>query len=143
MYAHYVKTRRARVDDWNATLPDGVRLTPQRRAVAELVAAAEGSFTALELYARARGSGLGLATVYRTIELLQRAGSVRALNRDGATTYVRCAPDHHHHLVCISCGGVQETELCAAPPAAVLRRRYGFTPQTHEVEIYGTCADCA
>src|SRR5919202_1145854 len=129
---------------WAPVLPQGVRMTAQRRAVFDLVARADGAFTVAELYDRARASSpqLGLATVYRTVELLQRTGSLRALHRDGQTTYVRCAPDHHHHLVCVSCGSVQETELCAAPSDAALRRRYGFTAHSHEVEIYGTCATC-
>lgn len=127
------------------SLPAGSRRTAQRDVLLELVAQAERSFTALELFERARriSPRVGLATVYRTLELLQRAGAVRTLRRDGETTYLRCAPDHHHHLVCSSCGLVEETELCAAPSPALLKRRYGFTAESHELEIYGTCARCA
>src|ERR687885_1754184 len=98
---------------WEPVLPPDVRLTAQRRAVFELIGRTDESFTVLELYERARASSprLGLATVYRTVELLQRTGSLRAFHRDGQTTYVRCAPDHHHHLVCVACGSVQETAL--------------------------------
>jgi Fur family ferric uptake transcriptional regulator len=120
-------------------------MTAQRRAVFELIGRTDGAFTVLELYdhARAASPRLGLATVYRTVELLHRTGSLSALHRDGQTTYVRCAPDHHHHLVCVSCGSVQETALCAAPSDALLRRRHGFRATSHELEIYGTCAACA
>ena len=44
-----------------------------------------------------------------------------AARRAAAPTYVRCRPEHHHHLVCTSCGAVEETELCAAPSEAELR----------------------
>jgi Fur family transcriptional regulator, ferric uptake regulator len=126
------------------TLPPTVRMTPQRRAVVTAIGEAEGSWTALEIFdrARRRESGLGLATVYRTIELLAREGSVRALSGEGRPRYVRCHRGHHHHLVCVSCGAVEETELCAAPPARELERRHGFAAESHEVDFYGRCAQC-
>lgn len=122
-------------------LPSSTRVTPQRRAVLDAVDAFPGSFTAVELYDRARRSEprLGLATVYRTLELLRAAGSIRQL----AGAYVRCHPGHHHHLVCVSCGSVEETELCGAPSPAVLKRQHGFRAETHELDVYGTCARCA
>ena len=127
------------------TLPSTARVTPQRRAVVDAVASRDGSFTAIEIFDAARRSepGLGLATIYRTLELLLATGSVRPLAGRGRFAYVRCAPGHHHHLVCLSCGSVEETDLCAAPPDAELRTRHGFAPAAHDVDFYGTCAACA
>ena len=126
-------------------LPTSVRTTPQREAVVAAVGETAGAFTVAEIYDRARrfAPKLGLATVYRTIELLRRDGHVRPLVGEGRPAYVRCHPGHHHHLVCLACGGVEETELCAAPPAAELVRRYGFAAHGHEVDFYGTCRRCA
>lgn len=126
-------------------LPARARLTPQRQAVLDAIAAVDGRFTLVEVYDRARREepGLGLATVYRTIDLLRRTGCVRPLPSEGKPTYVRCRPGHHHHLVCLDCGSVQETELCSAPDAAELERRYGFTPEAHELDVYGHCKRCA
>ena len=126
-------------------LPSRARLTPQRRALLDLIADREGSFTAVDLFqqARKRKPKLGLATVYRTVDLLRRTGSVRPLAGDARPAYVRCDPGHHHHLVCLSCGAVEETELCGAPSPAELRRRYGFQAEGHELDIYGTCGRCA
>jgi Fe2+ or Zn2+ uptake regulation protein len=134
-----------RIDYRGLALPARFRLTPQRRAVLDLIADREGSFTAVEVFqeARRRKPRLGLATVYRTVELLRRTGSVRPLAGDARPGYVRCEPGHHHHLVCLSCGGVEETELCGAPSSSELRRRYGFRAEGHELDIYGTCARCA
>ena len=73
----------------------------------------------------------------------RRAGSVRPLPGTGRPTYVRCHSGHHHHLICLTCGSVEETEICAAPAPAELKRRYGFSESSHEVDIYGTCARCA
>jgi Fur family transcriptional regulator, ferric uptake regulator len=123
-------------------LPEAVRLTPQRRAVLDAIEAEGGSFSATDIYDSARGAepSLGLATVYRTLDLLRTSGSVRQL---AGATYVRCHPGHHHHLVCVSCGSVEETELCGAPSAAILKRRHGFRAETHELDVYGTCRLCA
>lgn len=126
-------------------LPADVRLTPQRRAVLDAVERQRGSFTVVQVYdrARRREPSLGLATVYRTIELLRTTGSIRQLTGAGEGAYVRCHTGHHHHLVCLSCGAVEDTELCGAPSAAVLQRRHGFRAQNHELDVYGLCARCA
>jgi Fur family transcriptional regulator, ferric uptake regulator len=127
------------------TFPFGGRLTPQRRAVADALAAIHGRFTVIELHERAQQlrPRLGLATTYRTLELLRESGAVRLLAGEHGPSYIRCHPGHHHHLVCVGCGDVQETELCAAPAAEEIRDRHGFEPEAHDVEIYGRCARCA
>ena len=126
-------------------LPPNARVTPQRAAVLAAIDTAEGAFTAVAIYDRARkdAPALGLATVYRTLELLRGAGTVRALAGVDGPAYVRCHPGHHHHLVCVSCGSVEETELCGAPAPAVLKRRHGFRAESHELDVYGTCRQCA
>lgn len=127
------------------SLPNGVRATAQRGAILGLVETWQGGFTVAELHARARALNprLGLATTYRTIELLRRAGAVRPVLTGSMHAYVRCSPSHHHHLVCTTCGGVEDTELCAAPTEAELRRLHGFHPMAHDLDIYGTCRRCA
>src|SRR4051812_19025863 len=101
------------------TLPGRARITPQRRAVLEAIESWEGAFTVIDLYDRARRDypRLALATTYRTVDLLRRAGTVRPLSGDDRPAYVRCHAGHHHHLICLTCGSVEETELCAAPQA--------------------------
>jgi Fur family ferric uptake transcriptional regulator len=123
-------------------LPEHARPTRQRRAVLSVIESERRAFTAADVHdaARAVEPSLGLATVYRTLELLRDEGLVRPL-RDA--TYVRCRPGHHHHLVCVACGAVEETELCGAPSPAVLKRRHGFRAETHELDVYGVCARCA
>jgi Fur family ferric uptake transcriptional regulator len=127
------------------TLPARARLTPQRRAVLDAIEATNGRFTALELFQRARRSfpRLGLATTYRTLELLRETGSLHALSGEGRPAYVRCSPKHHHHLVCLTCGSVEDTELCATPSQRALTRRHGFRAESHELEIYGICRRCS
>jgi len=125
-------------------LPGRARVTPQRRAVLDAIERSPGSFTVVEVYDRARRAypTLSLATTYRTLDLLRRGGGGGPLPGEGRPAYVRCRTGHHHHLICLRCGSVEETELCAAPRPSELRRRYGFSEQSHEVDIYGTCAKC-
>jgi Fur family ferric uptake transcriptional regulator len=125
-------------------LPERIRLTRQRRVLLDTIAGWRGSFTVVDIFQRARRNspGLGLATTYRTLDLLRQSGSVRALAGEDRAAYVRCGPDHHHHLVCVTCGSVEDTEECPLPSAAEFERRYGFSPQSHELEIYGTCRSC-
>lgn len=122
-----------------------MRLTPQRRAVLDAVEEQRGAFTAVAVYDQARKAqpGLGLATVYRTLEVLRQDGTIRGLPRAGEGAYVRCHTGHHHHLVCVSCGSVEETELCGAPSVAVLKRKHGFRAESHDLDVYGLCARCA
>jgi Fur family ferric uptake transcriptional regulator len=128
-----------------ALLPSGVRSTVPRRAVVEALARMPGRFTAVELHEQARAihGRLGLATTYRTLDLLREAGAVRVLSGETGPAYIRCHPGHHHHLVCVSCGGVEETELCAAPAADEIRLRHGFEVEHHEIDLFGYCARCA
>lgn len=118
------------------------RATRQRRLLAELVSSRERAFTAEELWtaARASGASVSLATVYRTLALLEADERVRRLDRG---RFVACEPGHHHHLVCVACGSVQETELCSAPPVTEVRRRHGFVVQRHDADLYGVCRRCA
>ena len=130
--------------DGGLALPLGARLTPQRRALLGALGGLRGTFTVVELFdaARRRSPSLGLATAYRTVELLRRAGALRPLPGGGRPSYIRCHPGHHHHLVCLHCGGIEDTDLCAAPADEELRTLHGFAPEGHDVDIYGTCERC-
>ena len=118
------------------------RNTRQRSLLAELVKSRRSAFTAEELWAAAReeSSPVSLATVYRTLGLLEAEELVRRLDRG---RFIACEPGHHHHLVCVECGGVQETELCAAPPVREVQRLHGFVVQRHDADLYGVCERCA
>lgn len=117
------------------------RSTRQRRLLADLVESRQHAFTAEELWSAAREAApVSLATVYRTLALFEADERVRRLDRG---RFIACEPGHHHHLVCVSCGAVQETELCAAPPVREVRRRHGFVVQRHEADLYGVCEECS
>ena len=89
-----------------------LRRTRQRAAIDEVLDQIDDFTSAQELYAmlRARGSKIGLATVYRTLQTMADDGRVDVIRADsGEAVYRRCGIDsHHHHLVCRSCGAAVE-----------------------------------
>jgi Fur family ferric uptake transcriptional regulator len=124
----------------------GHRLTEPRRAVASLVARHQGHFTAADLEATIAEQRLhiGRATLFRTLELLTELGLLERIDLpSGEHAYVRCAPRHHHHLICSRCGraiDIEDRGLAAA--VADVGRRTGFRIDAHRIELYGMCADC-
>jgi Fur family ferric uptake transcriptional regulator len=123
----------------------GYRMTgPRRQIVATLVE--RGSMTAQELYdtLRQAGSGIGRATVFRTLELLSQLGAVERVHRpDGCHSYVPARPGHHHHLICSDCGTVLEFSDCQLDGLlAGLAERTAFRIDGHWLEVFGLCQDC-
>lgn len=126
----------------------GFRVTPQRAAIVAALARSGRPVTAQALHARLGRAGLrgpGLATVYRTLEVLAREGWARAFPAgEGELAYRLCAPEHHHHLICESCGEVVEIPSCEIEGwARAAARRRGFTVSSHQADIYGRCPRCA
>src|SRR5437016_8773099 len=81
----------------------GVRLTPQRLAIAAVLAQTGKECSAQELYDRVRKKHayVGRATVFRSLDRLVSAGLAQRLERPGhVSAYVWCEPGHHHHLNC-------------------------------------------
>jgi len=92
------------------------------------------------------GGAVGLATVYRSLQLLADAGEVDVVRDDsGELLYRRCAAGgHHHHIVCRSCGTAVEVGSGAVERwATTVAEDHGFTDVEHSVEVFGTCGRCA
>ncbi|MBP2474070.1 Fur family ferric uptake transcriptional regulator [Crossiella equi] len=124
----------------------GLRATRQRAAVSKLLDQVDEFRSAQEIHEelRRRGEGIGLTTVYRTLQSLAEVGELDVLRTDsGEAIYRRCSQHHHHHLVCRRCGRTVEVE---GPDVEKWTDRvaaeHGFAEVSHTVEIFGTCADC-
>lgn len=124
----------------------GFRLTEPRRVVTDLIARRQGHFTASELVdeVRARRVGVGRATIFRTLELLEELGALERLDLpSGEHAYVRCQRAHHHHVVCSNCG--RATEIDDAGLRMVvgeIARRTGYRVDDHRLELFGRCPTC-
>ena len=124
------------------------RTTRQRTAVDDALASLEEFVSAQRLHEilRARGENVGLATVYRTLQVLVEDGAVDVLRSDeGEALYRRCAQtEHHHHLVCRECRATVEIDGPEIEAwAAALAKRHGFVDVDHTLELMGLCSDCA
>ena len=127
-------------------MTDVIRPTRQRQVVAEALAELETFCSAQEIHAllSERGETVGLATVYRTLQLFAESGNLDALRGDdGETRYRQCSSGHHHHLVCRACGRTVEVEGPTVERwADRVSAEHGFTQVSHQLEIFGNCPDC-
>ena len=132
--------------DWQSRLrARGYRLTPQRELVLHAVEEL-GHATPDEVLAAVRehSEAVNVSTVYRTLELLEELGLVRHAHlSDRAPTYHSTTTPKHVHLVCRSCGQVNEVAPeVIEPMTAELEQRYGFTTDIGHLTIFGTCRSC-
>ncbi len=87
---------------------------------------------------------IGLATIYRTLNLFCEVGLAQARHFGTQTLYDNVShKGHHDHLICTSCGKIVEFENCDIERLQEeVATRNGFTIQTHKLELYGLCASC-
>jgi Fur family transcriptional regulator, ferric uptake regulator len=116
----------------------GYKATPQRMAV--LRALIEEQHQSLEEI-RARCPEVGLVTVYRTLDLLGSLGIVRRLDLGDGSRY-ELAENHHHHMICESCGDISEFEECPLDPERLPPGSADFEVRSHSLEVYGRCGAC-
>lgn len=116
----------------------GYKATPQRVAVLEALRAEQHQ--SLERI-RSRCPGVGLVTVYRTLDLLSELGLVRRLDLGDRPRY-ELAEDHHHHLICEDCGNVTEFEQCPLDLRLLPELGDGFEVRSHSLEVFGRCSSC-
>jgi Fur family ferric uptake transcriptional regulator len=124
----------------------GLRWTPQRRTVIEVLAASDGHVTGADLVERCRSRDASTipSTVYRTLDVLEELGLVRhGHGANGREEYHVLPAQEHGHLHCAACGATWEIgEARAAAVADVLRADDGFEVDIGHVTIVGRCRDC-
>jgi Fur family ferric uptake transcriptional regulator len=126
----------------------GHRSGGARRAVVAQLSKERCCVTAQEITDRLRadGSGVGIASVYRALDALQRVGLVQRVEvGDGGARYEPVVPggDHHHHVVCDECGRISQFSDAALERVIDrLGRMLGHRVSAHEVLIRGRCARC-
>ena len=124
-------------------------LTKGARKVLELLENSAKLSSAQDIYGQLRGEeskAPGLTTVYRSLESLVQMGLVQAVDLgDGERRYEVVAPgEHHHHLVCKSCGESTHLDSCLVEDMEeAIRKKYKFTIDSHIFEVFGTCEACA
>lgn len=125
------------------------RYTPQRRALVEVLAGSPRPLTVPEIVAAA--PQLPQSSAYRTITVLTEAGVVRRVagaDDHGRFELAEEISGHHHHLVCMACGRVEDVapsprlELALRDMADTVAGEQGFVIDEHRLDLVGVCADC-
>lgn len=129
----------------------GHRLTEPRRDLIRAVSTqGERPFTGEDLYDEFRDSGIGRATVFRTLKLLLDLNILSRLHmEDGCQQYILAPRDtvhgdnHHDRLICRECGRVAYLDHCPMEDAlADIAQRSGYRVETHHLDIIGLCDAC-
>ena len=123
----------------------GMKLTPQRRLILDIIHNSDSHLTANEIldYVQARAPGVNKSTIYRTLELLEELGCVFKSELGDRFIYHHAEEGHHHHLVCQICGkSIDCDEDLFLPVEKITNGKYGFRADFKHVVISGLCVDC-
>ena len=125
------------------------RDTPGRRRLVEALAGAGRPVTLSEI--ALSDPDLPVSSTYRNLEVLERSGVVNRISIRGDRAYFELAEpllSHHHHLVCVACGAIEDIHLDDELEDLVDRnlaeaaRRAAFTPLRHLLDLHGHCSSC-
>lgn len=128
----------------------GFKLTPQREAtVLVLLENEKDHLSAEEIYflVKQKSPEIGLATVYRTLEILTELRIVDKVSfNDGLARYdlrKEGAKHFHHHLLCLECGNIEEIEEdLLGSVEQIVEQRYQFAIKDHRLTFHGICREC-
>ena len=123
----------------------GQRVTSQRLVINRMLRARDAHVTAEEVLTTVSQTlpGTSLPTVYATLELFEQLGLVRRVSVGGGAVLFDSRTADHHHLVCRSCGAVQDLDVdVELEPALAGARKSGFQPDRAALVVEGLCVDC-
>jgi Fur family transcriptional regulator, ferric uptake regulator len=128
----------------------GYKLTTQRKAILNVILENQDEHLSCdEIYSIVGNDypDLGIATVYRTLQLFEKLGVVYKLNFDDGCSRYELISDskghQHHHLICLGCGKVIEVKLDLLDALETeIEEEEHFTIVDHNVKFYGYCSDC-
>ena len=124
-----------------------MKQTKQRQLIVEHFLGMDNHVAAEDLHEalRSAGQNIGLATVYRTLNLLEQAGLVEQKSfGDGRSLFELSTPgEHHDHLVCLDCGRVVEFENAEIERLQEkVAAEHNFVLRSHCLDLFGQCEDC-
>jgi len=125
----------------------GLKFTSQREAVLDEILSTQGHFEIEDMVRKIKEKNLPVsrATVYRTLNILKDMGLItEVIKYSNKTIYEVSLKQHHDHLICTKCGNIIEfSEEEIEKLQDKICQEYGFKPETHRLEIYGTCKNCS
>jgi Fur family ferric uptake transcriptional regulator len=124
---------------------NGIRLTPQRRLIMDIIHDSGTGITGTEIMTRvnSRMPGVNKSTVYRTLDLLEKLECVFKNQAGGEFVYHHPEEGEHYHLVCRLCGAsIDFAEDLLVPVEKAIEKQYGFQIDYRHVTIGGICPSC-
>ena len=125
----------------------GERITLPRRAVIQALCESGGHQTlqTVQHYLEAQGTAIPEPTVYRVLQWLKDMEIVSQTDLGGSgTVYELLSAPLHHHMICLSCGCIQNFDDTAIEKLRTyLQQNYGFEPRIDHLAIFGLCEACA
>jgi Fur family ferric uptake transcriptional regulator len=127
---------------------NGLKFTIQREVILEMLYNSDEHLTPEGLHHLIQQKhpelGTGIATVYRTLSLLEDSDMVTSLSFGAqGKKYELGAKDHHDHIICTSCGSITEfVDEEIEHRQREITEALGFVMQEHSMQIYGICKNC-
>jgi|APCry1669189241_1035207.scaffolds.fasta_scaffold03570_3 Fur family peroxide stress response transcriptional regulator len=128
----------------SAMVQGGLRLTPQRRQVYEVLMSKRDHPTATEVFIRAQQQmpSISLATVYNCLETMVGNGLVKAVHVDREPTRFCANLREHGHFHCTDCGHITDIEFSESQEHQGWKLPSGFLVTQHDVSLRGLCSEC-
>lgn len=126
----------------------GLKYTKQRESLLKLLYNNEEHSTPDELYEALKemdpNQNIGIATIYRTLNLLEESGMVTSISFGSAGKKFELAnKPHHDHMICKNCGKIIEFQDDTIEQRQLkIAKENGFKLTSHLMQLYGTCKDC-
>lgn len=123
---------------------EGYRITQPRRAVISTLTEEPLSVQEIRTRIKQNSNLIDLASIYRTLDILLQAGIVRMIETGerGRSYELVNEHNHHHHLICNTCGSIEDVKLDEDSMLQELTKRTHFSIDHHHIEFFGTCYKC-
>lgn len=135
------------LNEWLTLLAEsGYRVTVKNRAIIEIILDSRQALDPITLFDMARQEipGIGLVTVYRTLQKLEELGLVERLHHpNGCHMVLRATRGHEHLLLCSKCGQVEYFSGDNLDHLfEKIARQSGFSINSHWLQLFGVCPAC-
>ena len=122
----------------------GLKSTPGRRAVLQVLEKASSPLSPEQIHAKVGSEVCDRTTVYRILESLGEAGLVQRVILGGKTLYLHEESNHHHHhIVCRKCRATVCLDECLISPLEKKAKQLGFHDIRHSLQLTGLCSKCS
>lgn len=124
----------------------GYKMTEIRKGIIALFSRTKAPLSANEVRKKLSSSGLGVnkTTIYRELQFLVKEKCLTSVQlKPSEVAYESTELEHHHHLICETCGKIDEVTNCLAEELEkrILKNK-GFVISRHALEFYGRCLEC-